>query len=53
MTERSKTLDRAKAPTGRNLDQYAYWESLKKSFNREYVEGARERYEKAIRLPLD
>lgn len=53
MTERSKTLDRAKAPTGRNLDQYAYWESLKKSFNKQFIESARKQYGKGSRLPLD
>lgn len=53
MTERSKILDRAKAPTGRNLDQFAYWESLKKSFNKEFMESAREEYGKGSRLPLD
>lgn len=53
MTERSKTLDRAKAPTGRNLDQFAYWESLKKSFDKQFIESAREQYGKGRRLPLD
>jgi hypothetical protein len=53
MAERSSTLDCAKAPTGRNLDQHAYWESLKQSFNKQFIEDAWERYGKGSRLPLD
>ncbi|WEV53506.1 hypothetical protein OZX74_06190 [Bifidobacterium sp. ESL0798] len=50
---RDRVLERAKAPTGRNLKQDEYWQSLERSFNKDFIEVAREKYDKRKRLPLD
>lgn len=52
MDEKNATL-RPTAPTGRNLTQEEYWRSLERSFNKDFLKVAREKYEQHNRLPLD
>lgn len=41
------------APTGRNLTQDEYWRSLERSFNKDFLKVAREKYEQHNGLPVD
>ncbi|BDR53563.1 hypothetical protein KIM372_14700 [Bombiscardovia nodaiensis] len=43
MVSDRKVLEFAAAPTGRGLDQEAYWQSLEKSFSEDFIQAARAR----------
>ncbi|MBT1179635.1 hypothetical protein [Bifidobacterium vespertilionis] len=52
MAQEEQTLKRPTAPTGRNLNQDEYWKSLERSFNKDFIEQAREKYAQRQRLQV-
>lgn len=45
-------LRAATAPTGRDLKQEEYWKSLERSFNKDFIKDAREKYDRRKRLQV-
>lgn len=49
----SNTLKKPTAPTGRNLNAIQYWESLERSFNKDFIEAAKKEHARRHGLPVD
>lgn len=49
----SDTLKKPTAPTGRNMNARQYWDSLERSFNKDFIEAAKKEHERRRRLQVD
>ncbi len=49
----SNTPNKPTAPTGRNMNARQYWDSLERSFNKDFIEAAKKEHERRRRLQVD
>lgn len=47
------TPDKPSAPTGRNLNARQYWDSLERSFTKDFIEAAKKEHERRRRLQVE